>query len=305
MRLLALPDMHLNQRGKAPKRRQDDYHLTQQKKMHFIVDVATTTNCDYIVSPGDIFDSDKANDHTKQFWIRWIKKYCPIPILAVFGQHDMRWHNKEVSNTPLMVLDASETLVLMSSKGYEIGEGIKVYGANWGDPIPEPDETRINILVTHRMIIQDKKVWDGQGSFDLSYKLLYDSGFDLIISGDNHEKFTWSKDGKHLINAGSLMRSRKTQRHHEPAVFVWDSDENTIQEFLIPIQTFDEVMNMEEIAKEEEDDRNMGVFIEKIKEGGKPAGLNFKENVRVKLEDDAIRKELGEEGMQVVKEAMP
>ncbi len=64
MKFLITGDWHI--RNTSPKRRLDDYWVTVRKKIDFIYSLASEEKCDFILQPGDFFDSHKASDLLKR-----------------------------------------------------------------------------------------------------------------------------------------------------------------------------------------------------------------------------------------------
>ena len=68
MKLLITGDWHLT--DKTPRNRIDDYPKTQHRKISWMIGEAIRHRCEYILQPGDMFDSFKSRDLLKSRWIR-------------------------------------------------------------------------------------------------------------------------------------------------------------------------------------------------------------------------------------------
>jgi DNA repair exonuclease SbcCD nuclease subunit len=282
MKFLITGDWHIDHN--RPERRVDDYWETVKRKVQWIIELKQKEGCISILQPGDFFNSHKANDFLKR-WVIACLKYTGVSINevmmnTVFGQHDLRYHSSDIKNTPLSVLDVSGVIAIAGPDPINLGP-VHIYGASWYEDIPEPLATNvINILITHRMIVKNKKVWEGQEDVTFGNILLKTSGFDLTVSGDNHQHFTISsKSGKHLVNCGSLLRTNIDQVDHTPIVYVYDTAQRTITPHEIPCEPFDKVFNMAVYEDEKEKDEKMEAFVERLTGDVELEGLDFIKNM--------------------------
>ena len=146
MKLLISGDWHIRQT--APERRLDDYWVTVMKKVGFIIDLANEEGCNFIIQPGDFFDSHKANDFLKRYMIKKLQ-WKKMKVLTVFGQHDLRYHSSDVRNTPLGVLYAAKVVYVAPHWEPLEFSGIHIWGASWYEDIPKKvkDKDAFNILI--------------------------------------------------------------------------------------------------------------------------------------------------------------
>lgn len=287
MKFMCLGDLHLTDR--TPENRTDDFPQTQLEKIKWILELAKRTYCDCILQPGDFFDYSTVSNELMRTYISLFRQFG-MPIFTILGQHDQRYHNQSIKNTPLGVLDAAGAVSIVRSP-MDIGGKVTVFGSGWGWSVPEPALKKVfNVLICHKMIIDDEKVWAGQTGHEVARPFLLKTGYSLIVSGDNHQRFQVSSQGgdKHLVNCGSLMRSRVDQIHHCPAVYTVNSDTRKIEEFIIPVKDIRTVMNLPEDAMEKEkieefikwameEKERLGIFIEQLSENEK--ALDYKKRV--------------------------
>lgn len=314
MKILATGDWHI--RHSVPEKRIDDYFAAQNAKLDFIIDLAIEEDCSLIAQPGDFFDSHKANDFLKRKMIRMIKERnsCP-PILTIFGQHDLRYHSSDTKNTPLRVLEAAKVVKILRNKPIDPNErvditslpkiiqsGIHIYGASWFEDIPEVKTDGINILVIHTMIIKNEKLWEGQEDAIKGNILLRNNRFDLIISGDNHQSFSISAGKKHLVNCGSLMRMTTAQLDHKPCVYIYDTEDRTIEKHYIPIDPVEEVFDLSKIEEEVKENEELQAFVSRLKENKRIEGLDYAKNLK---EHIRINKDVLEQGtLDIIEEVL-
>ena len=283
MKLLLTGDFHIDY-NKPEKRLDKDYFGTVMKKIAVLLSSAQQMKCDFILQPGDFFNSHKANDFLKRYMIKMLRK-SGIKIITVFGQHDLRFHSSDIRNTPLGVLQAAGVVYLAPQwEPLDFGD-VNIYGASWYEEIPEiQNKDAFNILVTHRMILEEK-IWDGQTDGTFGNKLLRTSPFDLIVSGDNHAHFTYQVGNRHLVNCGSLMRTRIDQFNHRPAYYIFDTDTKDSMMEYIPILRPEEVFDLTKVESEKEENAVLLAFVERLKKNVKLEGLDFSKKMKIYMEE--------------------
>lgn len=306
MKFLLTGDWHMDYN--RPEKRVDDYWETAQRKIEFILKLAKKESCDLILQPGDFFNSHKANDFLKSWTIKKLNEYSferdQIMVATVFGQHDLRYHSSDVSNTPLSVLDAAGKIHIANAEPL-INQSCHIYGASWYEEIPkiihEREKYSINILITHRMIIKNEKLWEGQEDAEMGNILLKTSGYDLIVSGDNHQHFTIStRAGKHLVNCGSLLRSKIDQVDHHPTVYIYDTKDLSITPHEVPHEPFDKVFDLSKYEEEKERDEKLEAFVERMTNEVELEGLDFVKN----MNEFVAQQELDNTTLDIIGEVM-
>jgi predicted phosphodiesterase len=297
MRLLITGDLHI--RSNAPERRLDDYWVTVSKKIDFILDLAVKEKCDLILQPGDFFDSHKANDFLKRHMIKRLKK-IGIKVITVFGQHDLRYHSSEIKNTPLAVLNAAEVVYLAYSEPLDF-DGVHIYGTSWYEDIPETviNPNVFNILIVHKMVIENAKLWKGQEDHKLGNVLLKTLPYNLIVSADNHLSFLITNNNKRLVNCGSLLRSNIDQINHAPVVYVFDVLKGTP---LVPCEPFDQVFDMAKVSAEKARDEKMETFVDRLTGEAELEGLDFIKNMHTFVGKN--KEEIDDATQEVIEEVM-
>lgn len=238
----------------SPKNRIDDYWETFKRKFEFIMSL----DCDIFIQAGDLFNSFKCPKSVIAYMAETIKKdFC-----CVYGQHDMKYHSPNVEDTPLNILNKAGIVHVLNDVPWNLSNGIRLYGASFNEEIPEiKDENYFNILVTHRMVIKEK-LWEGQKDFTHASEL-EKTDFDLILSGDNHQKFVQGK----VVNPGSVMRSNVLQINHEPSIFIvkiFKNKKYLVKEVKISIEPWQKVFNEKNITKEVNKTKELTEFINKL-----------------------------------------
>jgi len=287
VKFLLIGDLHID--TNKPERRTDNYWETVQKKTRFIFDLSSKENA-IVLQPGDFFNSHKANDFLKRWVIQELRNK-DINILTVFGQHDLRYHSSDTNNTPLAVLQAAGHVEILSNTPLEYN-GIHIYGASWFEEVPTPlNKDALNILVIHRMIIKDDKLWEGQEDVTMGNIFLKSNYFDLVVGGDNHNHFVIStKTRKHLVNCGSIFRTAIDQVGHTPIAYVYNTKDRSLDKHIIPHIPFDSIFNMDAYEEEKVKDEKMEAFFERLNGEVELEGLDFIVNMDtfVKENDEEI-----------------
>ena len=265
MKFLITGDWHL--RLNKPILRKDENYLdTQIDKVNQILELSTKNRCDYILQPGDFFDSFDTPFLVINKFIKILNKSSKS-LIAVSGQHDKKNHTKELGKTSLGIMDACDSIKILKNDNTFIKNNVTFYGASWGEEIPKivtPDN--FNVLLTHRMIIKDKKLWDQQKQYNVASALLQKHEYDLIISGDNHQTFTQEKKGKILVNCGSLLRTRIDQEDHKPCVFLFDTTTKELEQIFLKVKPASEVFDLYRKKKEKERNEKLESLIKGLEE---------------------------------------
>ena len=292
MKIGTFGDLHIT--NKKPRNRKDGSYVdTLFGKIQYGLEAMGFL--DALVLPGDLFDSHRASDYLKARAIELLKE-LPYPVLAVYGQHDLRFHQSDRTNTPIRVLESSGVLEVLGNVPKILTdpttqEPVFIYGANWGEPIPDTNgKEGFHILVLHRMIVKDEKLWFGQKDHSFSKAFLKRKPFELIISGDNHQQFTDRFQGRILVNPGSIMRSTIIQKDHRPACYVWETRLDsfpTLRRIAIKCKDFEEVMDLEKAEEEKARNEELDTFIESLEGKMEITGLDFFRNLTAYVEDES------------------
>lgn len=289
MILTCTADWH--NRSNRPKNRIDNFKEALLGKIRWILDQIVS-----ILLAGDVFDSPFAPYSLTLEIMKLLQDYN-LYIFTVFGQHDLRYHTSK-ENTPLAILNQSG---LTHNVGYNFNtkEGVAIYGSSFNEEIPKiVNRDCFNILLIHKMIVQDK-LWAAQTGHAHARHLLMKSGFDLIVSGDNHQTFIEQYKDRFLINPGSLMRSRIDQKDHKPCIVLFDTEKRTAEIKYIPVKPIEEVMNLSGKDKTpEEENEHLKVLVKGLMED-KEMGLDFMVNFLRHCKENKIKPSI----VELVKEA--
>ncbi len=286
MKLLIAGDLHLT--DKSPENRIDDYFITQTEKVSFILETGRNNKIDALLLGGDVFDNYKQSNYVLQYYINKFLN-LPFSIYTTIGQHDMKYHSSDQEDTALAVLHAA--MVICACGTSYISKEVDIYESPFGGKIPEPlDNGKYNILLTHRMIVHNDKIWEEQSEFDYAENLLRQyPKYNLIVSGDNHHYFHAEIKGRHLFNCGSLMRSTTAQLEHKPKIVLFDTDTGKYKEIEIPIKPISEIFDLHKVEKKKEEKKDFDAFISGLSET-KAMHLSFQDSLDDYLKKNKVEK---------------
>jgi hypothetical protein len=244
---------------RVPKcRGEDEYIPAMFKKLDFICNLQKAHGNIPVLSAGDVTGEWYVNKGDQWFLTEIIKRMDNW--IAVPGQHDLPQHSLELYPKSLLAtLEEAGCIEVMKEPWQQTLEGINIAGIPWGVDISKgwdaypTDNPKILLIhrmtyLTHAPPYPGVEKSGGGTAVALMKKM---EGFDLIVTGDNHETFLIDESGhalmfqdapegrKHsskklLVNPGSMMRTTTTQEDHEPCVFLWWAKTNTIERVILP-----------------------------------------------------------------------
>jgi DNA repair protein SbcD/Mre11 len=193
------------------------------------------------------------------------------PIYTIFGQHDTYMYSEKTRDkTVLGILDLSSYVRILSANPVYFlfnDRHVAVYGASIGEKVPKvKDKKDLNILVIHRMIGMTA-AYKGQNDFDYAPSFLAKhKDYDVILTGDLHRKFLYTKDGRTILNSGPLGRSNVSDEiySHKPGFFVYYPNTNEFSYEIIPHKKAEEVLSREHIDRKKEVKTKVDNFIQFI-----------------------------------------
>jgi DNA repair protein SbcD/Mre11 len=295
MRVLITSDWHI--RNSAPRSRKDEYVSEQWRKVDFVFSTAVQQKCSYILHCGDLTEY---SPYPRFDWvcfnnlINCMYDLTGITIVAIAGQHDLYFHgNRErtplytLSNIdlPFVIANNEETFLYPNESD---GNAHYLYGASYGTELkdikPEISPSADKRILMLHTLVSNVDIWDGHVPFLTPHQLFETfPQFDLIATGDNHVGFVVERDGRWVVNCGSLMRSNISQVNHKPFVAIYDTDTNTVETIPIPIAPFDEVMRVEEKKRDDDKKEEMEAFINGLVRGEVEV-TDFLTRLRAKME---------------------
>jgi len=284
MKLGIFGDIHLTSRG--PSKRLDNFFETQMNKLAQAFNIFKEEKYNCIIQPGDLFDTHTVSNEVKAKLIRFLKKnmWEEEGVFFVSGQHDISGHSLHtLKNSPLAVMEASGVGKLLTSSPQYLGDSVTqkqsifIYGASYGEPIPEPREkNEYNILVLHKMI-GDRELFPGQELTKPNQFLRNNPDYQLVICGDYHYRFSSQYNSRTIINAGCIVRKTigKFDLEHKPSVCIFDTDTNEVKFVELDVEPVERVFDLSRETKK--DKLETEKFINSLKEGNSGKGINWKD----------------------------
>ena len=270
-------DIHV--RDDVPEARTDDYITEEAECLAFIAGLQEKFGGIPVLVAGDIFDYWKGSPELLRWAIERISNWIAIP-----GQHDLPQHNlKLYEKSSLGVLEAARKVTVIRDKDAPLsyatrnGSVFDVWGFPWGsmaEPLIKANNTR-SVALIHTMAYKGKPPFPGaKGAANRILNKM--TGFDLIVTGDNHEPFVIKHKGRVMVNPGSMMRMTAAQIEHRPRVYLWYGEENDVEPLYLPAKKG--VVSREHIDREKERDERVDAFVTRLNQEIE-VGLSFRRNM--------------------------
>jgi DNA repair exonuclease SbcCD nuclease subunit len=286
MRIGILGDMHL--RATKPINRIDNYYEKQFEKLSFAFDIFKQNECEIVLQPGDFFHNYGKDPYSITYDAIAFLILKQIPVYLVIGQHDVKFHNTELTDIPIQILNKTSLVTKLEQKPIKMND-VYLYGKSWNEQWPEKvkrSRKSKNILVLHSMVINDNKLWAEQTEY-ITAKKLAEQPYDLIVCGDNHHSFIFENK---VINCGSLMRMNSDQINHRPMFVIYDTESGDLHEFLYPVESYESVFRFDQ-RKEDKlmEDEKRQVFVKSLNDKEFESELNSRENIHKVLKKKRCR----------------
>jgi predicted phosphodiesterase len=215
----------------------------------------------------------------------------------------MPFHNYEyLKKSNLSVLEATGKIIILNKlKGVKVENSdiiLNIVGCHWKEEIKEAPlkkANEYNILVMHTMIslnkIEKSKVFTSIKALDLLVKC---KGYDLILSGHNHNSFVEKNGRSILVNPGSITRTAINQIDHQPCLYLWYAKEREVEKIIIPCESFGSILNEEYMISNFVEKNELYSFIINLKKTGLITSFSFQDNLDEFMEINKVKKEVKE-----------
>lgn len=294
MKILITADWHI--KGERPIcRTDDDWLLSQKITIDEIRSIFEFHDCEQIWVLGDVFDAPRCSTKAVNMLISSLMMFPTDSVRILCGNHDLKDHSidnlEECSIGTLgKFFRTVPTIVgklFVSAKPF----GKDDYGAN------------ADIVCTHQLTFPNAEARPIEDCGVLAQDLLDRwPKAKIIFTGDYHHSFIYSgQDGRHVVNPGCINIQKADELDYEPSVFIWDTDENTLDKVMLDPQR--EKCTRDHIEAREQKEEMLAEVVETIK-GGTEITLDFDSNLsaaiekcekRVADEYDIVRQEIGME----------
>jgi len=258
-------DVHFSE--SQPTARTDNFYQVQFEKLDFISDVQKKYNCP-VLQAGDLFNYWKASP----MLLSDIMDRLPSSFYAIFGNHDLPQHQYDLRHKcGLFTLQKANKVHILPGCHWEQTPSSASFTITTESGIIR------NILVWHVMTYH-KKEGDWQGGMAARNILRQYPDFDLILTGHNHKTFEASLNGRILVNPGALLRTDADQINHQPVVYLYYAESNTIEPIEIPINK--DAITREHLVLKQERDSRILKFVENLNTDW-AAALSFEQNLQL------------------------
>lgn len=251
-------DWHL--REDTPVCRTDDFEAAQWEKVAQVSRLQKQYGCP-VLHAGDLFHHWKPSPRLLSLCLERL----PDSFYTVFGNHDLPQHNMELADKSGVTTLAKAGKISIFPHGH------------WNALSKEASIVLAGrkIAVWHVMTYAGKLPYPGCTAPQSNDLLRKYPGFDLIVTGDNHQTFTASEKGRVLVNPGNL--TRQTAADHPPVVFLYYGATNTVEEYELQYQ--ETAVSREHLERKEERDERIDAFIQVLNTEWEGA-LDFMANLK-------------------------
>lgn len=279
-------DIHLKE--SQPECRTDDFIEAQTKKLLWLKDMQVIHDCPVLVA-GDLFDKWKPSPWLLGYALRNL----PDDLIVIPGQHDLPAHSLEqIEKSGVEVLASAGAIDLLEPARTLIHKtpNFTVVGFPWGVDLENTTRNgKFKIALVHKLIYKAKEPpFPGAEEVGSTAKTLAKkmSGYDIIVTGDNHQTIFEQYGETTVVNCGSFMRTTAKQIDHEPSVFAL-YDDFIVRQIRVPCAKG--VISREHLDKAKDKDDRISAFAERLSERVE-IGLSFHDNLKKYIAKNKISK---------------
>ncbi len=273
-------DWHLTAR--TPVSRNKGYTTQQFDKVEWILNQCKEYGA-VLYNAGDIFNRAREPRWLVSEYQALLREY-EIDIIACAGQHDAAYHSKDLSDTSINSLYSSGLIQHTRET------------VDWGGDI----SVDVGVLIAHYCVTEKPNPF-------ISYsvtatKFMSMTKAKLIVTGDYHPAHYLEKDGRLLVNPGSIMRNASSTIDKRPSVYLVDVKKGQLIDTLyIPTLPSKKVFDLSGIKRQKKDKKRReemkGCFDEYINNAvGDKVAPDFPKNVTKVIFDtkpgEEIKKEI-------------
>jgi len=292
MNFIITSDWHIC--DKIPLCRIDLFEDNMFRKVTEIVDLADEYDAKILIA-GDLFDKWRISHKTMTHLMMLLERSAEI--FCIPGQHDLPQHNlRNLYTSALGELTTAGYVLCANEVTMQTYEDVDIVAVPFGEKVPKlkREKNRILILMLHQFTYQ-KTAQDWQkdiGTKDTALLKKYPEA-DMIITGDNHQRFMIDQRSQILINPGSMMRRTADQYDHEPAVYLYDSERHEVEEILLDICPNHTAISREHIDRIELHETRISTFVRRLSDDYE-VGLSFESNIEAFLSANKVQKPVEE-----------
>jgi len=266
-------DWHL--RDDVPACRTDDYAAAMWGKVAWILETANEHRCPLLIA-GDLFNRPRPSYALVSKTIDELERIDSM-IGVIPGQHDLPQHRIGAVNESAFGILLQADSINDPFVGFPFGAELKPNELNTPMNLSRPLQ---HVALAHVMCYESMPTFPGAEKVGGTAQTILDKlkGFDLVVTGDNHIPFTYrAKDGRLLVNPGSLMRMTAAQADHRPRVYLWYADTNEVEPVYLPIESG--VVSRDHIERMNDRDERIDAYVERMNTDY-DVELSFGENLK-------------------------
>ncbi|NCC55660.1 MAG: hypothetical protein EOM11_09315 [Erysipelotrichia bacterium] len=276
-------DWHL--RDTQPICRTDNFWEAQWVKVYYILEMQKEYKCP-VIHAGDLFHTWKTSPYLLSASISFFNQFSEFrngpAFITVYGNHDLPQHNMELAERSGMhTLSTAHNITILQN-------------GHWGETKPNDSISELlggnefeNIAVWHKFVYTGNQPWPGCTDPTAEQILRKFPKYRLIVTGDNHTPFVVKYKNRLLVNPGAITRQTADQAEHEPRVYLWFAETNSVTIEYLPIKL--DVITREHLEVKAERDIRMEAFISRLKEDWN-VSLSFEDNLQEFLSTNKLRK---------------
>jgi predicted phosphodiesterase len=292
-----------------PRSRKDvDYKLTQERKLQALFKLAKLikhkdgVGASAVVHAGDLFHQPQGKLISRRLdtWIIPILKTCPVPILAIPGNHDMQGHRTDsLEDHPYGVLLHSQSITQVAWPSYVVvgddppiivtGKEFTTNGPlSWLNYIKE-NKTLINLKMEikektgkNAKVVALTHCWWGpstgtnMGEPLIGYNELSNTGIDVLMYGHPHTldgviSLQDDYGSQFLVGPGAFIRGTLAEHdvNREPKIMIATFEADGVFDVKlvsVPHQKASEVFDLSGHQKQKREEADHASFIRELQE---------------------------------------
>jgi DNA repair exonuclease SbcCD nuclease subunit len=276
------------------------------RKVEFVLRLAKQHGVPILIA-GDIGLKPQWPSWLEEQFISLVRSFFPsVGIFAIPGQHDLPNHNLELwKKSSIGVLHAADAIVFWGVKNdywpnaYQAVDDSflgHIFCFPYGVEMIDLDRKKHvtadpTIAMVHTLVTEGEPDEFLKGARSARSMLNEFSGYDLIISGDNHKSFVTKHEGRLLVNPGSLMRTTADQVDHRPRVYLWYGQDNSVEPVYLPID--EGVISRDHIDDREERDVRIEAYVDRLSQEVE-IGLSFESNLEAYFRANRTRNDVAD-----------
>lgn len=221
-------DWHLSHKPPACRSGEPDWMATQVGYLRQVRDIAGDLP---VVCAGDVFDRHNPPTEVLNTFLMHSPKIYAVP-----GNHDLPSHRlADMERSGYFNCCLGKVIEDLDPDFPTHLDGkatVRAWAFPWGKepaPCPEPNDLTVEIAVVHKFVYPKGGGYPGAPEDGLLGRFAeVMTGYDVVITGDNHAAFTQRIGNTTFVNCGSLVRRTADQKDYKPAVWVV-YDDNTVE----------------------------------------------------------------------------